>query len=559
MNIPVALRSRMLRATALALAVLAGFSIAGPAADRAAALFESQDLAVEAPVLTSYVQDLNLDGRVDFAFLAEDRRFVIFLQQDNGCFLRGEAKFVMPAGTDSLDLADTDGDGVPDICLTVEGRLLQVIPSAGRRTFWEDQVTAGSVDSAGALNIELARAGQGTVPAPLTDSLHRSPDIIWDLDGDGRQDLLYPGFDGLQILFNNQGDDGSASAPFSSAKRQFFPHGPRVSLSGKRIEVRREMPRAMDLYGDGRPEVVYEPRPIHGLGQLEAGWCRYAPGEGVLQWIGHELQFGAGESVTDYLLDDFNGDAMPDLAVLSSGFNFDDSGGGQGAVSGGGSSFFEEKKLRIWTSGTGGTMNRAPAGQWISEVNLWQETVIRYRDLTGDGEGDLCLFYYKGLIKARLQVDIYPGQGKGRFGERIKGQKLGFDSADRGMILVDHDLDGDGLQDLVLVAEDQVRVHLRNASDHSGSEPFSMRPWAVLDLRPEASSEEGDGEETMTFSLGSSGSSITFEANRLEGVRIMDINSDGAPDLVIVNRPAGWDDKDGRSSLFLKLHLSSNR
>jgi hypothetical protein len=558
MNMPVALRFRLFRATALALAVSAGFSVAGPAADRAAALFESQDLAVEAPVLTSYIQDLNLDGLVDFAFLAEDRRFVIFLQQDAGRFRRGEAKYVMPAGTDSLDLADTDGDGVPDICLTVEGRLLRVIPSAGRRTFWEDQVTAGTVDGAGALDIELVRAGQGTVPAPLTDSLHRSPDVIWDLDGDGRQDLLYPGFDGLQILFNNQGDDGSAAPPFSSTKRQIFPHGPRVSLSGTRIEVRREMPRPIDLDHDGRPEVVFDPRPVHGLGQLECGWCRYAEGVGELQWIGHDLQFGVGESVTDYLLDDFSGDSMPDLAVISCGFSFDDPGGGQGSVSGGGS-FFEEKKLRVWTSGAGGAMGRAPAGQWTSEVNLWQETVMRYRDLTGDGEGDLCLFYYKGLITARLQVDIYPGLGHGRFGGLIKGQKIGFDSAEREVILVDHDLDGDGLQDMVLVAEDQIRVHLRGPSAGSKSEPFSVRPWAVLDLRPEAAGSEGEGQETMTFSLGSTGTSLSFDANRLEGVRIMEINGDGAPDLVVVNRPAGWNDKMGRSTLFLKLHLSAGR
>ena len=558
---------RICRAVALAVAALLVLAATTVAADRGADLFRSQSLAVEAPVLLSFIQDLNADQRLDFAFLAEDRRFVLFFQQDDGRFTRGEAKFVMPEGTDSLDLADVDGDGLPDICLTIEGRQLKVIPSAGSRSFWEDHAAAGSVDTAGALDIDLASAGRdgehnaAGVPAPLTDSLHRSPDLLWDLDGDGRQDLLYPCFDGLQILFNTPVDDAPNSGPFAAAAWQFFPRGPQVALRGSRIEVRREMPQPRDLDGDGLPEVVFEPRPVHGLGQLECGWCRYAAEQGELQWVSHDLQFATGESVTQYLLDDFNGDGSPDLAALSTGFNLDQPGGGQGTVSGGGASFFDEKKLRVWLSGTGGTMSRVPAGQWTSEINLWQEAVLRYRDLDNDGESDLCLFYYKGLIKAKLMVDIYPGLGNGLFGQRIKGQKIGFDSADRRTILPDSDLDGDGLEDLVLLAEEQVMIHRRTPAAGSGkAPPFSKRPWAVLDLRPEAAGEEGEGGETVTLRLGSSGAGLSFDANRLQGIRIKDINGDGAPDLVIVNRSAGWDEEaKGRPPLTLMLHLSVNR
>ncbi len=124
--------------------------------------------------------------------------------------------------------------------------------------------------------------------------------------------------------FNLPGEDGNSTAPFAASKRQLIPRGPRVSLRGSRIVVRREMPLARDLYQDGRSEVVFEPRPIHGLGQLECGWCRFSTASGELNWIGQELQFGIGESVTEYLLDDFNGDGTPDLATLSTGFNFDE-------------------------------------------------------------------------------------------------------------------------------------------------------------------------------------------------------------------------------------------
>lgn len=533
--------------------------ICGPAwarSDRGTDAFQSQTLAVEAPVLKSFIQDLDRDGLLDFAFHAEDRRFVLFFQEGDGSFRRAEATFLIPPGTDSLDLADVDGDEVPDICLTVEGRTLQVIHSAGNPDFWKEQAAAGVVDQTVALDIDLlAGETNSAVPGPLTDSLHRSPDLMWDLDGDGRQDFLYPRFQGMEIRFNPAGD---SDAPFAAARRQFIPRGPRVSLRGSRIVVRRELPLAMDLYQDGRSEVVFEPRPVHGLGQLECGWCRYDKSEGILKWVGQELQFGVGESVTEYLLDDFNDDGEPDLAVLSTGFNMDDPGGGDGSVSAGsGGSFFEEKKLRLWLStGTGSAMGRKPAGEWISEINIWQDAVLRHRDLTGDGKDDLCIFYFKGLIKAKLMIDIHPGLGGGRYGPRIKGQKMGFDSADRGTILLDTDMDGDGLGDLVLLAEDRVRVHLRNPAGDSDGEPFSEKPWAVLDKRPEAEDGEDDGE-TVTLSLGSTGSDISFSSNQLDGLRIIDLNSDGHPDLVLVSRPDNWLQKGlGQPPVTLLLHIA---
>jgi len=529
------------RTVAILALTLVFCSPAGARPDRGTAAFESRTLAVEAPVLKSFLQDLDRDGLLDFAFHAEDRRFVFFFQEEEGRFRRAEAKFLIPQGTDSLDLADVDGDGVPDICLTVEGRNLQVIPSAGNLSFWKDQAAAGAVDVARALNFDLfAGESASAMAAPLTDSLHRSPDLMWDLDGDGRQDLLYPRFDGLEIRFNPQ---GSGSDPFAAARLQFIPRGPRVALRGSRIEVRREMPQAMDLFGDGRSEVVFDPRPIHGLGQLECGWCRYSDGEGVLQWVIQELQFGVGEAVTEYLLDDFNNDGEPDLAVLSTGFSMDEPGGGDGTVSaGGGGSFFEEKKLRVWLS---------------SEINLWQDAVLRSRDLTGDGMSDLCLFYYKGLIKAKLIVDIYPGLGDGRYGERIKGQKLGFDSADRRTILPDYDLDGDGLKDLVLLAENSVCVHLGNPA--GDGKPFSPKPWAILDQRPETE-ESGEDGESVTFSLGSTGTDISFSSNQLDGLRIIDLNNDGHLDLVLVSRPDNWNqNNDGQPPVTLLLHLSRDR
>ncbi len=515
--------------------------------------FESRTLAVEAPVLKSFLQDLDRDGLPDFTFLAEDRRFVIFFQDEPGVFRREEARFTLPEGTGSFDLADVDGDGVPDICFTVDGRRLQVIGSAGRQRFWHQMAKAGEVDSSGAQEIGLS--GEG-MKVPLTDSLHRSPDLMWDLDGDGRQDLIYPRFQGLEVRYNRAAEDGAADGPFAGGHKQFMTRGPQVSVRGVRVRVSREVPRPTDLNGDGLPEVLFAPRPLHGMGQLECGWFRYEPAAAELRPVVQELQFGVGEAVTEHLFDDFNGDGSPDLALLSTSFSMDEPEGGEGTVSTGGGSFFEEKKLRVWLSaGPGAPMGRLPAGEWTSEINIWQEAVLRYTDLTGDGEGDLCIFYYKGLIKAKLVVDIHPGLGNGKFGERIKGQKIGFASAERDSIFLDSDLDGDGLADMVLLAEGQVQIHLRNPAGNS-SEPFSQKPWAVLDQRPETDETDEDGE-TVTISLGSTGSEISFSSNQLKGLRITDINGDGKQDLVLVNRPDQWDEEDlGRPPVTLLLHLS---
>lgn len=515
----------------------------------AAERFHCLSLESGASVLCTYARDLDRDGRIDFAFLAEDRRFVLFFQEEDGSFLRGEAAFVMPPATDSLDLADADGDGVPDICFTVEGRRLVLAASAGVQRFWRGLVEQGRVDLDAAKTITLLDDGEerGVAAGPLTDSLHRSPDLMRDLDGDGRQDLLYPRYGGLDVWLDPLGEKGP--------RRYFIPRGPQVSISGSRIIVRREMPRVIDLEGRGAADVVFDPRPVHGLGRLDCGWTRWSGDGAGFVTVDRDLQFADGESITGYRFGDFNGDGAPDLAVLSTGFDLEQPGGGDGAVSGGGGSFFEEKKLRVWLSaGPGAPMGRRPAGVWTSEINLWQEAVIRYRDLTGDGQGDLCLYYYKGLFNAKLMVDIYPGLGDGRFGERVKGQKIGFDDARRRTIITDSDMDGDGLTDLVLAAEGKVRVLLR---DPGGRKPYDERAWAVLDLTREPRDGEG---ETVTVGIGSSGSRVDFQDNRLEGIRVIEVNGDGAPDVVVLNRPREWDEKnDGRPPVTLLLHLSVNR
>ncbi len=549
------------RSPALVLVLCAALALpaAIPAlAGSGTASFESRTLAVEAPVLKSFLQDLDQDGLPDFAFLAEDRRFVLFFQEDGARFRREEASCTIPEGCGSIDLADVDGDGVPDICFTVDGRRLVMIRSAGRRQFWHELAAAGKVDGFEALEKALDGSGAGCEPLlamPLTDSLHRSPDLMWDLDGDGRQDLIYPRFMGLDVHFNRAGKDGSAGAPFSTPYRQFLTRGPQVSLRGNRVRVSRELPQPTDLDGDGLPEMLFEPRPLNGMGQLECDWYRFSPDNGMLQQEVQQLQFGLGESVTDYLLDDLNGDGTPDLAALSTSFNMDDPAGGKGTVSSGGGSFFEEKELRVWLStGPGAPMGRQPSGQWTSQINIWQEALIRHTDLTGDGTADLCIFYYKGLINAKLVVDIYPGQGKGLFGERVKGQKISFDSARRESIFPDSDMDGDGLDDLVLLADSKVRIHLRNPA--GSKDPFSSKPWAVLDQRPGTEEQDEDGE-TVTMRLGSTGSDISFSSNQLGGLRIVDLNNDGRQDLVLVNRPDDWDQEDlGRPPVTLLLHLA---
>jgi len=516
--------------------------------------FRSLTVAAEAPVLASFVQDLDLDGRPDFAFLAEDRRFILFFQEADGGFRRAETAFVMPDGTDALDLADTDGDGVPDICLTVGGRRLMVVSSAGDTGFWAGLAQTGRVSLDSAVIRDLA--GGGGTALPLTDSLHRAPDLFWDLDDDGRQDLIYPHFQGLELMLNSAGE-GKGGGPFARARLQTVPRGPRVSLQGARIELVREMPRPRDLDGDGRMELVFEPRPVYGLGQLECAWWHgQAAGEPYRE-SAHELQFGIGESVTEYLLDDLNGDGEPDLALLSTGFDMDNPGG-QGTVAGGGGSFFEEKVLRIWlTIGQGGPMGRKPAGQWTSEINIWQETVIRHRDLTGDGVDDLCLYYWKGLINAKLVVDVHPGQGNGRFGKMRQAQKFSFDNARRSTTITDRDMDGDGIDDLVLAAEKKLRI-FRGTGGLGGSEPYGSKPWAVLDLWPETEDEEG--KDTVTLRIGSSGSSISYDDNRLSGINVLDVNDDGALDIVLVNRPREWDmAARGQPPVTLMVHLSSRR
>ncbi|MCY1074312.1 FG-GAP-like repeat-containing protein [Archangium lansingense] len=168
--------------------------------------------------------DLNGDGKVDLA-VTEGLHVSVFLNAGNGAFgtrttyLVGYATFTT-AGPASLELADLDGDGRPELLTSAFN--VAVLPNQGDGTFGPKQefstgaipagqLALGDVNRDGARDVVLVMQsvfgptqvltgnlvavmindGQGMLGAPIPFPIQPHPGdlAVEDLDGDGRVDI----------------------------------------------------------------------------------------------------------------------------------------------------------------------------------------------------------------------------------------------------------------------------------------------------------------------------------------------------------------------------------
>ena len=208
------------------------------------------------------IGDVNGDDWEDVVVASDETGTVgVFLNAGDGSgSLEPRRDYAAGAGTDSVAIADINGDGKPDL------------------------VTANG--ASGTVSILLNTGGGSLAPAREHEVGGGFPSLAArDLNGDGRIDLAVVSDDGLSVLLQRQ--DGS----FGPARS--YPGFGSVSIG--------------DVNGDGKPDLVTND--FYGAGPA----VFVNRGDGTLQ---APLRYTGGYQP---ILADLNGDGRSDLAGLSEG------------------------------------------------------------------------------------------------------------------------------------------------------------------------------------------------------------------------------------------------
>jgi hypothetical protein len=217
--------------------------------------------------------DLEGNGILDLVTLIPgDNTVSVLLGYGNGSF-RPAVTYAIGPNAKSLAVADFNGDGIPDLAVTIYGTFNQP-----------------------ASYVSVLRGnGDGTFQAPVDyDAGPREFAVAaGDFNGDGKTDLAVSNYaEGTVNVLLGRGD-GTFEAPVS------YP----VGIYPGSIAV-------ADFNGDGIPDLVVANNgstPANGSISLLLG-----RGDGTFQ---PALSYDAGPNPSGVVVGDFNGDGAPDLAV----------------------------------------------------------------------------------------------------------------------------------------------------------------------------------------------------------------------------------------------------
>ena len=525
------------------------------------------------PATRFAVFDLNHDGVLDIATASLGGTVSVFLGQANGTF---GAPTLYPVGGsgEAIAIADVNGDGNPDI---VAGGTTGILLGNGNGTFHSGTplppdasgtllwaFAAGDLNGDGKVDIVYADTenqvvvplfgnGDGTFQVGQAYAVSQLPDslILADYNNDGRLDIINGQGDArlfapadnssnIEILLNN-GDKTFQGVPAYFALPNSEAAGGSFSIGGM----------AVANFGGTSPGVLASG--VSGTLSLFRG-----DGHGGFQAPeAIHLSGGAGGIATG----DFNGDGLPDAAVLSSGSGVAILRGtasgfaaptviptmGTAIASG---DFNGDGKIDLAVAGAGSLTilkgNGDGSFQTMGSFAVGPSPVsLSAADLNGDGNPDL-VFADSGQNGGGGAVYVAINQGVGVFQTPVKvflGLYPGFGIGD---------VNGDGKLDLVVAAQNgsggnQVSW-LAGSGNGTFQAPLSINGNSdVFSNTIVVEDFNGDGNADIvlphqygvtTFLAGNGDGTFSAETPFLTTgapifVQTADLNGDGKPDLIV--------------------------
>jgi hypothetical protein len=444
--------------------------------------------------------DLNGDGRPDVAVANNSSNTVSVLLDStspgaSAPTLAARVDFPTGGAPESIAIADFNGDGKPDLAIANQS-------SSSSSVLQNLTVPGASPSFAARFDVN---AGTGSVSVAAQD-----------LNGDGKADLIVANFNSNTVSVSLNATPWGRLLGFATATN--FATGNDAHF----IAVH-------DLNGDGRPDMVIVNAAASTLSVL---FDTTAPGAGTATF-GTKVDIATGVSPRGVSIGDFNGDGLPDLAIVNT----------------------TSSTLSVFLNTTSPGAATASFAARVDFPTGAAPISVAMGDFNGDGRPDIAVANVNAATVSIFLDTMAPGATVATL-----AAKVDFATGMSPVGVVLDDFNGDGELDLAVAnnGSNTVSVLLGTTAPGASIASFApkvdvatgMGPWGLAtgdlngDGQPDISvTDNGMATVSVLLDTTALGGALPTFATRLDlpvgagayAVAIADLNGDGKADLTVAN------------------------